>query len=253
MLGTVAAASMLVPVELVMRRVQPRGRSRLPMLFHKAMTRALGIRVTVHNRPARRGGILFVSNHLSWSDVPVLGSRILAAFVAKSEVDGWAGINFLAGLGRTIYVERDRRQSAGEQRDAISERLRGGGDVILFPEGTSNDGVSVLPFKSSLFAVAHGPGTEALLIQPVTIAYTAINGMPMTRRRLAEIAWIGDMELWPHARDFMALGQIRAELLFHDAVRPQDFADRKALARHCHAVVADGYRMLMRGTVDDKA
>ena len=248
LIGTAAVASVLVPAQLVLRRVsQPPAHARLPLLFHKAFARALGIQVVAHGRPARRGGVLFISNHLSWADIPVLGSRIPGAFVAKSEVDEWAGINFFAGLANTLYVERENRLSAGAQRNRIADRLAQGGDVILFPEGTSNDGVSVLPFKSSLFAVAEGPGTEGFLIQPVSVAYTRINGLPITRERLPEIAWIGDMELVPHAVEFMSLGRIRAEIQFHPPVRAADFAGRKALARHCHTVIANGYSRLMRG------
>ena len=81
----------------------------------------------------------------------------------------------------------------------------------------------------------------------MTLAYTRLNGMPITRERLPDIAWIGDTALVPHLLAFMSLGKVRAELIFHPPVRRGDFADRKALARHCHAVIADGYRRLMRG------
>jgi 1-acyl-sn-glycerol-3-phosphate acyltransferase len=86
-----------------------------------------------------------------------------------------------------------------------------------------------------------------MTIQPVTIAYTRVNGIPVTRERLPDLAWVGDTELMPHAMAFMALGRVRAEILFHPPVRAGDFADRKALARHCETVISDGYRTLMRG------
>jgi 1-acyl-sn-glycerol-3-phosphate acyltransferase len=150
-------------------------------------------------------------------------------------------------LARTVYIERERRARTAEQRNAIIERLAQGADVILFPEGTNSDGVSVMPFKSALFAVVEGPEAADFLIQPVTIAYTRVNGMPVTRGQLPDIAWVGDTELAPHAMTMMGLGPIRAEIIFHAAVRAADFADRKALMRHCHSVIAAGYRQLMRG------
>ena len=247
MIGTAAAVGVIVPVALVMRRLSRQSRPRLPWLFHRALARALGIRVIVHGRPARRGGVLFVANHLSWADIPVLGSQLLASFVAKSEVGGWGMIGWLAGLSRTLYVERERRQTTGEARSAIAARLAAGDSVILFPEGTNSDGIGVLPFKSSLFAAVTGPEADTFLIQPVTIAYTRLNGMPITRERLPDIAWIGDTQLWPHAVAFMSLGRVRAEIRFHPALRIADFADRKALARHCHAIVAASYSAMMRG------
>lgn len=250
--GTGVAAAVLVPVELAMQRVSRKNRPRLPWLFHRALTRSLGIHVVVHGRRARGGGVLFVANHVSWADIPVLGSQILAAFVAKSEVAGWGPVGWLSTLARTVYIERERRQATGDARNAIALRLAAGENVILFPEGTNGDGIGVLPFKSSLFAAIEGSmadGSRAVdfLIQPVTLAYTRLNGMPITRERLPDIAWIGDTALMPHLLAFMSLGKVRAELTFHPTVRLRDFADRKELARHCHAVVAEGYRQSMRG------
>ena len=244
--GTGAAAAVLVPLEVVLRRISPKGRPRLPWLFHKALTRSLGIHVVVHGRQERGGGVLFVSNHLSWIDIPVMGSKMLAAFVAKSEVAGWGPVGWLSTLSRTVYVDRERRQATGTARNAIADRLAAGENVILFPEGTNGDGVAVLPFKSALFAAIEGPGCDAFIVQPVTLAYTRLNGMPITRERLPDIAWIGDTELVPHATAFMALGKVRAELRFHPPVRARDFPDRKALAKHCHDVVAASYQSMMR-------
>jgi 1-acyl-sn-glycerol-3-phosphate acyltransferase len=234
-----------VPVHLLSRKVSKRAAANLPVLFHRWFTRALGIRTRLHGAPARKGGVLFVGNHVSWTDIPVVGSRLRGAFVAKSEVGAMGPVGWFADLQSTIYVDRDRRRDAGAQANGIAARLTGGGNVILFPEGTTGSGQRVLPFKSSLFAAADG--VEDVLIQPFSIAYTRINGLPVTRDRIAEVAWIGDMELGPHATDFMRLGKVRAEILLHDAVRPVDFADRKALARHCHRLVANGYARLMRG------
>jgi lyso-ornithine lipid O-acyltransferase len=247
--GLMATAGVLVPAEMLLRAVSRSKRPLLPIWFHRGLARSLGIRIVTHGRPARRRGVLFVANHVSWADIPVLGARIRGAFVAKSEVGTWGPIGFLASLADTVYVERQRPGRAGEQRDTIAARLAVGENIILFPEGTNSDGARVLPFKSSLFGIVGGgaEGVANLLVQPVTIAYTRVNGMPVTRERLPDLAWIGDTELMPHAMAFMALGRVRAELLFHPPVRPADFADRKDLARHCELVVAEGYRLLMRG------
>lgn len=247
--GLAATAGVVVPAEVLIRTLTRAKRPVLPMWFHRGLARSLGIRIVAHGRPARRRRVLFVANHLSWSDIPVLGARIPGSFVAKSEVGTWGPIGWLATFAGTVYVERQRRARAGRQRDTIAARLAGGENIILFPEGTNSDGVDVLPFKSTLFAVADG--VEDLLIQPVTIAYTRVNGLPVTRERLPDLAWIGDTELMPHALTFMALGRVRADLMFHPAVRPEAFGDRKALARHCEAVIADGYRQLMRGPLTE--
>lgn len=251
--GAVAATGTLIAPAHVHRLMDRKAAGRIPMLWHQAVARSLGVRVRIEGRPVG-GGTLVVANHMSWLDIPVLGSRIRGSFVAKAEVGAMGLVGHLADLQDTIYVERERRHRSGEQASEIADRLRAGDTIILFPEGTSNDGIQVLPFKSSLFAVvdgngAVGSGAPDAPIQPVSLAYTHLNGLPLTRHRLMDIAWIGDMELGPHAFDLMKLGRIEARILCHAPVRRSDFADRKALARHCHAVISAGYRKLMRGQV----
>jgi len=251
--GALATASLLVPAELMLRKVVGRKKTHLPVLFHRGLARSFGIHIVCHGDVAVPEpdailpvpGVLFVANHLSWADIPVLGARINAAFVAKSEVGGWGVVGWLATLARTVYVERARRSATANQRDVIGARLARGDNIIMFPEGTNGDGVGMLPFKTSLFAVTEG--LPDVLIQPVTIAYTRINGLPVTRQRLPDLAWIGETELMPHAMAFMALGRVRAEIIFHPPVRAVDFASRKTLARHCETVIGNGYRKLMRG------
>ena len=243
--GALAATGTLVAPAHVHKLIDRRGAGGIPMLWHRAISRALGVRSRVEGVP-ETGGVLYVANHISWLDIPVLGSRIRGAFVAKAEVGSMGIVGHLADIQDTIYVERERRTRAGEQASEIQQRLGEGANVILFPEGTSNDGVHVLPFKSSLFSVVEGAELSHVRIQPVTLAYTRLNGLPLTRQRLLDIAWIGDMELGPHAFDLMRLGRIEAHILCHPPVRRADFADRKALARHCHAVIRAGYQQLMR-------
>lgn len=241
-----AAGAVLMPAQAVVQKIAPRARPRVPSLFLKLMCSSLNLQVRVHGFRARGQGVLFVSNHLGWADIPVLGSKLLASFVSKAEVNDWGVFGLMARLQGAIYVQRENKSAVGSQRDEIVERLARGGRVILFAEGTNSDGRQVLPFKSSLFSVVEGEGTD-FLIQPVSLAYTRVNGMPVTRRMLPSLAWVGDVELKPHIADFMRLGKIRAEILLHPPVRRVDFTSRKELARHCQAVVAAGYERLMRG------
>lgn len=246
MSAAVAAAGLAVPAMVATRAVSEPGSRRIPPLFHRLLSRSLGVGVTLVGQPAD-GGVLYVCNHLSWMDIPVLGSRLSGSFVAKSEVGRMGVVGWMADLQRTIYIDRGRRTEAGLQADIIAERLRAGENVFLFPEGTTNDGVHVLPFKSSLFSVVEGVHAEHLRIQPLSLAYTHLNGLPMTRNRRIEIAWIGELDLGPHALDFMRMGRFKARILCHEPVRRSDFSDRKVLARYCHRVVAEGYQRLARG------
>ena len=97
--------------------------------------------------------MVFVSNHSSWVDVPVVGGVLDGCFVAKGEVSRWPVVSTIARLGRTVFVSRQRGATARE-RDAMRGRLARGDNLILFPEGTSSDGSRVLPFRSPFFALA---------------------------------------------------------------------------------------------------
>lgn len=243
MAGALAATGALLPPALAARAIDRRRAGAVPRMWHRAVSRALGVRSRLVGKPVR-GSVLYVVNHTSWLDIPVLGGHLHGSFVAKSEVGDMAVVGFLADMQDTIYVERERPSRSAGQAQEIRERLGSGGNVILFPEGTSNDGVRILPFKSSLFSVVEGEAD--FRIQPITLAYTRLNGLPITRNRFIEMAWIGDIDLAPHALDCMRLGRIDARILCHAPVRRSDFADRKALARHCQTVIAEGYRRLTR-------
>lgn len=234
------------PAQAASLRLRPEAAPRIPRAFHRLFCRAIGMDVDVIGEPVAARPTLYVSNHISWVDIPVLGSRILGSFVAKSEVGQWGMVSRLSNLQRTIYVERERRTRSREQSNVIAERMARGHSIILFPEGTSTSGRTVKPFKTSLFAIAEGEGLD-VTVQPVTLAYTHINGMPMLRSMRHKVAWIGDMDLAPHAWELLGLGRVRALIQFHEPVRPTDFANRKALARHCEQVIAEGLLRANRG------
>ncbi|RME66323.1 MAG: 1-acyl-sn-glycerol-3-phosphate acyltransferase [Alphaproteobacteria bacterium] len=258
MLRVVAGAAASVVVcygpQIAVIRMAPRLAPAMPRFIHRVFCRAAGIEVIGVGKPAN-GSTLFVANHISWLDIPVLGSQLPASFVAKTEVGEMGIMGTLAAMQRTIYVERDARHRSGEQRDRIVERLAAGDNIILFPEGTSTSGNRVLPFKTSLFGVAEqaaryrdeAGGTCDLRIQPVTLAYTHVNDLPLSRAGRYKIAWVGEDEFAPHFRQVMRLGRIRAVLQYHAPVRLADFGSRKALAQHCHAVVAAGLRRANSG------
>ncbi len=246
LVAAMAATGLLAPAAMLERAIGQADDGTFPRLWHRAMSRALGVRTRLIGQPAS-GAVLYVANHVSWLDIPVLGGHLTGSFVAKAEVGEMRVVGFLADLQRTIYVERERRSRSAGQANAIRSRLLSGGNVILFPEGTSSDGVHILPFKSSLFSVIGADSEADIRIQPVTIAYTHLNGLPLTRHRLVELAWVGDVGLGSHVLDCMRLGRIDASILCHEPVRSSDFPDRKALARHCEMVIADGYRQMTRG------
>ncbi len=183
---------------------------------------------------------LFVCNHVSYVDIEVIGSVIEGSFVAKREVAGWPLFGWLAKLQRTVFVERRSRGVAGE-RDGLAQRLNAGDNIILFAEGTSSDGNRLKPFKSSLFSVAEQTVRgRPLTVQPVSIAYTRLDGMPIGRQWRPFFAWYGAMDLAPHLWHLLGLGRTTVDLIFHPVLTVADAGSRKALALTCQRVIAEG-------------
>ncbi len=228
-----------------------RGYRRVAAWWARGCLTLVGVRMVVHGRPWHQSGdrpVLYVANHASYLDIMVLMALCEAAFVSKAEVRTWPGINLIARLGRTVYVSRSARRSRDE-RDLMGQRLAERESLVLFPEGTSSDGNRVLPFKSALFSVAERQRADGspLPVQPVTLAYTRLYGLPLGRNNRWRYAWYGDMALVPHLWRLFATGPAVVEVTFHDPVRFADFAGRKPLAEHCRAVVAGEFSRRLGG------
>lgn len=223
----------------------------LPPFYHRVCTRLMGLDVVVRGQRVADGPVLFVSNHSSYLDITVLGSQIPGSFVAKSEVGSWPFFGLLARLQRTVFVERKARNSVDKQRDDIGSRLDAGDSLILFPEGTSSDGNRTLPFKTALFAVAaRRIDGRPLTVQPVSIAATRLDGIPMGFAFRPFYAWYGDMDLAPHLWQAFRLGGMTVEVEFHPPVTIDGFSSRKSLAEHCQRVIADGVARAISGRPD---
>jgi 1-acyl-sn-glycerol-3-phosphate acyltransferase len=225
----------------------------LPIRFARALCSLMGIRVETFGRPYRDRGVLQAANHTSYFDMPVLAAVTPVAFVAKSEVAKWPLFGTMSKLVRTVFVQRERRSTTGVQRDAIRDALEAGQTIVLFPEGTSSDGNRVLQFKSSLLGSAEAMVTGAdgqkrrVVVQPVSVAYTRLHGMPMGRELRPFFAWYGDMDLAPHLWEAFCLGPIDVMVHYHPPMTVDQFKDRKELAAACERLVAEGVAHALAG------
>ena len=195
----------------------------------------MGIRFeTRGERMAQPGAV--VANHVSWLDIFVLNARKRIYFVSKAEVAGWPGIGFLARMVGTVFIARDRTQ-AKTQTALFESRLLAGHKLLFFPEGTSTDGLRVLPFKPTLFEAFLSPNLrQEIYVQPVSLIYQAPPGQDARF-----YGWWGDMALGPHLLQVLAApAQGSATVVYHAPVRVADFAERKALAAQVEAVVRGG-------------
>ena len=232
-------------------------RKTLPNRYSSFLCRLFGLRVTMIGRPVQDRGVLMVANHTSYLDIIVLGGAARVSFVAKSEVNSWPFFGLMARLYETVFVERSRRSQAGVARDQLRVRLQAGDALVLFPEGTSNDGNRVLPFKSALMgAVEAEIGTDAagrvthVPVQPVSISYVGFHGMPMGRENRPLFAWYGDMELVPHLWEAVTAGPIDVVVEFHPPMSIDDMGGRKPLAARAEAVVRKGQARALAGVVN---
>lgn len=242
-----------VPVHLIARRFGRLDPAYLPRQFHRALTRLVGFRVRVRGQMigdslGKTAPVLFVSNHSSYLDIPVLGAIIPGCFVAKSEVASWPFIGMMARFQNTVFIER-RAARASLQRDGLRERLEKGQNLILFPEGTSSDGHRTLPFKSSLFSIVEDPLPNGQLpvVQPVSIVATQVGGLPMGRAWRHYYAWYGDMALVKHVWEFFKIGAFTVDVVFHNPVTMADFGTRKLMAEYCQRAVAKGVDQCVTG------
>ena len=201
----------------------------LPVIFHKLLIWLLSVQIEFEGEINKSNNCnLYISNHISYLDIPILGSNYPLRFVAKSEVEVWPLFGFLAKLARTIFISRNRFDSLN-QKSKIFKSLSSDEKVFIFPEGTTSDGNRVLDFKSSSFSALEG---KNLIIQPIVILYSELNGIPINRWLRPVIAWYGDMDLKPHLSALVNLRSIRARLIYLDKVNAKNFSSRKNLCKH---------------------
>lgn len=238
------AIAVLVPLNMLWMRLNPGKQPAIPKLFHRALNRAIGVTVRKHGKPAD-GTVLFIANHLSWTDIPILGQYLQARFIAKADIQNTKWLAFFCKQQRTMYVDRDNRRGSRDQKNMLTEALARGDSCIMFPEATTNDGRRPRPFKTPLFqglATGEAPGVR---VQPVSLAFTRVRGMPATRNKWPFLCWIGDYTIYESIGDWLRLRHIRADVVFHEPVDPTSFRDRKALAAYCYDTVQRGYRQAM--------
>lgn len=212
-----------------------------PRFFLGSVAHIAGARVHRHGQPVRRD-VVYMSNHVSWIDILAIAGQCGSAFVAKAELQAAPIVGWLASLNRTIYVSREDRGGVAEQID----RLRGALDelwsVTIFPEGTTNDGKTLLPFKSSLLKILEPP-PEGVVVQPLMLDYGNVG---------PEISWLGVERGKDNALRVMARrGTFALGVHFLEAFRPEDFPGRKAIAAEGRSRIETALERVTGATVGE--
>ncbi|MDO9454201.1 MAG: lysophospholipid acyltransferase family protein [Stagnimonas sp.] len=192
----------------------------------KRLMRIMGIRFVIHGEPAP-GGQMIVCNHVSWIDIPLVGAALTSRFVAKSDIQHWPIIGFIARAIGTFFI----RRGAGGSKPLLEKlrpHLAQGGSVVIFPEGTTTNGHNVLAFHPRLFQAAldcHAP------VQPVALRYG------LTRQGEDIAPFIGDDTLLAHVTRMLRSPGLTAELFYCDPLLPAHYADRTTMAHDAEEAI----------------
>ncbi len=196
--------------------------------FLRGAARASGIRVSVTGTVPTRS-VFIVANHLSWTDITIIGGLVETRFVAQDAIAGWPFVGWLARLNDTIFVSRTDRSTATDQVRRLRDAIAGDRPVTLFPEGTTTDGDSLLPFKSVLFE-GLDPLPRPLLVQPVLLDFDAAG---------CSLAWIGTEGANANAaRTLGRRGSYGVQVHFLEPFDPCDYPGRKAIAAETRKRIA---------------
>jgi 1-acyl-sn-glycerol-3-phosphate acyltransferase len=236
----------------VMTLLRLPGRGKLSLRYSRTVCALLNVRITVAGTPPTHHSVLILSNHVSWLDILVITATVPVIFVAKSEVRRWPLIGWVARARGTVFVERDRRRQTAEAAADIAQYLAEGQSIVLFAEGTSSDGNRVLPFRPALVgalraALAQVEAGKRIAVQPLSVGYTGLLGLPMGRQHRPVVAWYGDRDLFPHLVEFLRRGAIDVTLTWGEPVEHDGGSDRKAVVRSLEEAVRRMTAAALRG------
>ncbi|MGN0929102.1 MAG: lysophospholipid acyltransferase family protein [Alphaproteobacteria bacterium] len=219
--------------------------------YFKAVCLILGIKVKVKGEKLSNAKkLLILSNHASYLDIFALGSVFKTNFVSKADVKKWPLFGWIASLGNTVYITRNRMDAKNQINvlDRAFEKRKL--PLIIFPEGTSSNGCEVLPFKSSMFAMFEnqiGKKSDSnIVIQPVSMAYVSKRGKKMTdSERQAFAWWLDSQTITNHLFGAVRAMPVDVEVIIHKPIDISKFKDRKELALYCHNIVESGFNKLI--------
>jgi 1-acyl-sn-glycerol-3-phosphate acyltransferase len=205
------------------------------MLFHKVGCIFLGIRVKTIGEPLHNRPTLLLSNHISWTDIIAIGSVADVTFVAKTGVRNTFFVGFMASLQRTLYVDYHNRKDAKRTSAEMASRLARNGAVLLFAEGHRDLGTHVQPFRSALVGAAQAAmeegGAKDVAIQPVTIAYTHLQGLPVTRNERSGISGMNARGLKAVVANLLTSGMKDVTIAFGAPIPFGPETDRKVVTK----------------------
>lgn len=229
-LGLIGLLMVFLPLHFLFRTLAYG--SPFPMLFLRYAGRVCGARVETVGTHLKRD-VFYVANHISWIDILALAGASGTAFVAKAELEHSPVVGWLASLNRTVFVKREHRMGVAQQINVLKEALADNWSVTVFPEGTTTDGQSLLPFKTSMLSVLEPP-PPGVLVQPVLLDYGPV----------AEwIGWIGEEGGLNNAKRVLSRrGSFKMRVIFLEPFSPEDHHGRKAISAEARRRIDEALR-----------
>lgn len=232
-LALVLAIFVSAPMQWLLRRTSfDRTADILQMGIARLLCRTLRLSVDVHGTLAPVRPAMIVANHVSWTDILVLGAQAPLCFIAKADVANWPLLGWAVRAHGTLFVARRRTRGIQDANRLISQAMAAGRVIVLFAEGTTGHGRRLEPFRSghlqaANLLLAREPTIPAVTLVPAAVAYTRLGGLPVDAQDRAGLAWVGDMRLLPHLLHLLRHGPIRCGLAWGAPLRFQRGDDRK--------------------------
>jgi 1-acyl-sn-glycerol-3-phosphate acyltransferase len=210
-------------------RASAQQRLELNRAWSLRMLQLCGMRLVVHNDGVRLDeGVLVVANHISWIDIYVINAWRPTPFVSKAEIRKWPVVGWCAQQLGTVFIQRERRSDAKRIMHELADRLNSGELMCVFPEGTTTDGVQLLPFHANMFQAAVSASRP---VQPVCLMYEDAQG-----RQSTAPAYIDEMSLGESLDALLRGGPLTAHVYVGAPLAPG--ADRRLLAAEAQASVS---------------
>ena len=233
---------LISPIQLFLVFFKFKYRYYLPIVFHKIILRILSVKVRLIGKNNKYRPLVLIGNHTSYIDIMVLGSLMPISFVAKSEISKWFLFGFLAKMQNTVFITRKNFKTK-ESLKKINKKLNSSYALVLFPEGTTNAGKTILNFKTSLFNLFEHNST--LRLQNFTLCYTHVNDMPIDSRSRPKISWYGDMNLFQHLGGLLKISCLDVTVVFHPTFLTQGL-HRKEIANLAMRQVKEGKKIALK-------
>jgi len=230
--------SALIQIALPFSRFRKRKVITKVSVFHaKIMLKTLGFKLSLKGSLPKEG-VMIIGNHMSYLDILIYLSFFEALFVTSVDMRERLFLGQITQMGGCLFVERRNPRKLPQEMRSIKEFFTKGFSVCIFPEGTSSDGSSVLPFKNSMFQIPLETGCP---VQPIALKYTDVDGQAFGPKTCDLVCWYGELKFFPHLVSLFKLKTVEANLYVLPTIDASKFSNRKELSHHAHGVLSKAY------------